>query len=328
MHSVPWSLVGAVAAICAAIFILALTVLATLVRSGKERDLTGRIAHYGPRRQLKPVDESADSKQTLNRAALDVTKRMMSPQTQQQLAERLDLAAAGRTPAEWTLLGCGLGIVVAAALSLATGYVLVGVPLGALIAWLVMRMWLSFKIRRRRAAFADQLPDMLQLITSALKSGFSLQQAVDAVVRDNAQPAAGEFARALTEAKLGADLDDCLDMVATRMDSADLRWTVMAIRIQRSIGGNLAEVLATIFGTIRERSFLRRQVRALSAEGRLSAYILVALPVVMGGYLFLVNRKYMRPLYTTPGGLAALVVAVLLLIIGAFWMRKTVQLEV
>ena len=327
-HDLPWSLVGAVAAIFAAVFILTLMAMASLARSGKERDLSGRIERYGPRRRVSTAADEYADKQKLNRAALDLTNRMMSPQTQRRLAERLDLAAVGRTPAEWTLLGCCLGIVVAAALSLGTGYVLIGIPAGALIAWATMRMSLSFMIRRRRAAFADQLPDMLQLIASALVSGFSLQQSVDAVVQEHAQPAAGEFARAIAEAKLGANLDDCLDMVATRMDSADLHWTVMAVRIQRSIGGNLAEVLTTIVGTIRERGFLRRQVRALSAEGRMSAWILVALPIVMGSYLFLVNRKYMRPLYTTPEGLAILVLAVLLVIVGAFWMRKTIQLEV
>jgi Flp pilus assembly protein TadB len=226
------------------------------------------------------------------------------------------------------LLGCGLGVVLAAALSFATGYVLVGVPAGALLAWLIMRMSLSFMIRRRRAAFSDQLPDLLQLMASALQTGFSLAQALDAVVRDNAQPAAGEFSRALTEAKLGADLDDCMDTIATRMDSADLRWTVMAIRIQRGIGGNLAEILTTIVGTMRERGFLRRQVRALSAEGRLSAYILVALPVLVGAWLFTTDRPYMRVLYTTPIGLLMLIGAVVLLVIGGLWMRKTIQLEV
>lgn len=196
------------------------------------------------------------------------------------------------------------------------------------MAWLTMRMSLSVMIRRRRAAFADQLPDLLQLIASALQSGFSLQQAVDAVVHENAQPAVGEFSRALAEVKLGADLDDCLDMIATRMDSADLHWTVMAIRIQRGIGGNLAEVLTTIVGTIRERGFLRRQVRSLSAEGRLSAVILVALPILVGAWLFLTDRTYMRTLYTTPMGLLLFIGAIALLVIGTFWMRRMIRLEV
>ena len=322
------SLPVAAAVIFAAVFIAAVAALSSLSASGRQRELTERIGQYGPQRRRNAVPESADGTQKLNSLAQDLTKRLMSPAAQGRLAERLDLAGVARKPGEWVLLGCCLGFVVAAALSLVTGNVLIGVVVGALVGWLVMRMSLSFLLRRRRSAFAEQLPDLLQLMASALKSGFSLIQALDAVVRDSAQPAAGEFARALAESKLGADLDECLAMVANRMDSADLRWTVMAIRIQRSIGGNLAEVLTTIAGTMRERGFLRRQVKALSAEGRLSAYILVALPILVGGWLFLTNRKYMRPLYTTHIGLFMLGGAVAGLVVGALWMRKTIQLEV
>ncbi len=322
------SLPVAAAVIFAALFIAAVAALSSLSASGRERDLTNRIGLYGPQRRRNVAADNADGTQKLNSLAQDLTKRLMSPAAQGRLAARLDLGGVARKPAEWVLLGCSLGFVLAAALSLVTRNVLIGVVVGALIAWLVMRMSLNFLVRRRRNAFGEQLPDLLQLMASALKSGFSLIQAMDAVVRDSAQPAAGEFARALAESKLGADLDECLAMVAVRMESSDLRWTVMAIRIQRSIGGNLAEVLTTIADTMRERGFLRRQVKALSAEGRLSAYILVALPILVGAWLFLTNRKYMRPLYTTHIGLFMLIGAVVLLVIGTLWMRKTIQLEV
>lgn len=327
-HSWLWSLPTALTAVFAAVFIGALATLGSLSRAGRERDLAGRIEQYGPRRKVTPAADDAAGKKNLNQVAVDVTTGLMSPTTQRRLTERLDLAAVRRTPAEWTLLGCLVAVVIAAALSLATGYVVVGILGGPVLAWLIMRLSLSYLIRRRRAAFSDQLPDLLQLMGTALQSGFSLQQALDAAARENAQPAAGEFARALTETKLGAELDDCLDTIATRMGSADLRWTVMAIRIQRGIGGNLAEILATIVGTMRERGFLRRQVRALSAEGRLSAYVLVALPIAVGTWLFMTDRPYMRLLYTTTLGLIMLGIAVALLVIGAVWMFKTIQVEV
>jgi tight adherence protein B len=252
----------------------------------------------------------------------------MSSTAQDRLAERLDLAGVSRKPAEWLLLGGCLGIAVAAVLSLVTSYVLAGVLVGALAGWLTMRLTLSFRIVRRRAAFADQLPDVLQLIASALKSGFSLPQALDAVVREDNQPVAGEFSRALAEVRLGGSLEDGLDAVANRMDSDDLRWTVIALRIQQGIGGNLAEVLLTIAGTIRERAFLRRQVRALSAEGRLSAYILIALPILVGIWLFISSPQYMSLLYTTRLGLAMLVGAISLLVVGSLWMRKMIKIEI
>ena len=226
------------------------------------------------------------------------------------------------------MLGTCLGLGVAATLSLVTSYVLIGVVGGAVIGWLAMRLSLSVRILRRRATFSDQLPDMLQLIASTLQAGFSLPQAIDAVIRQENQPTAGEFSRALAEARIGADLDNALEAVANRMDSDDMRWTVMALRIQQGVGGNLAEVLLTIADTIRERAFLRRQVRALSAEGRLSAYILVALPLVVAIWLFVSSPAYMRPLYTTGMGEFMLASAAGLLLLGALWMHHTIKVEV
>jgi tight adherence protein B len=252
----------------------------------------------------------------------------MSPAAQQHLSGRLELAAIARKPAEWVLLGGCAAVVIATGVSVLTGNVIIGALAGALIGWLSMRMLLSHLIRRRRGAFAEQLPDLLQLIASSLQSGFSLPQALDAVVRETAQPAAGEFARAMAESRLGGDLEDCLETIADRMGSDDLRWTVMAIRIQRGIGGNLAEVLTTTVNTIRERGYLRRQVHALSTEGRLSAYILIALPVVIGVFLFITRPTYMRPLYTTHVGEFMLAGAIVLLVLGALLMRQMIKLEI
>jgi tight adherence protein B len=231
-------------------------------------------------------------------------------------------------PAEFVVLGACASFVLAAGLTILVGTFLIGVPAGLLAGWLGMRLLVSLRIGRRRAAFGDQLPDVLQLIASSLQSGFSLAQALDAVVREGSQPAAAEFSRALGEARIGADLADALDGVAARMDSQDMRWSVMAIRIQRSVGGNLAEVLRNTIATMRERAFLRRHVKALSAEGRLSAYILVALPIVLGGWLFYSSRSYMQLLYTTTFGLMMLTGAVALVVIGAFWMRALIKVEV
>ncbi len=119
-----------------------------------------------------------------------------------------------------------------------------------------------------------------------------------------------------------------LDGVADRLDSGDLRWVIMAVRIQRETGGNLAEVLRNTAATIRERAYLRRQVRTLSAEGRLSAYILFALPIVVGGWLFYSNPSYMRPLYTTVIGVCMLVTAAVLFVVGAIWMRSLINIKV
>lgn len=322
-----WSLAVGLGAVFVALFLLAGTVFVSLARSGRDRDLAGRIARYGPRHGTTQHPEDPGAARKASGVALDMTKRLMSPEAQQRLASRLELAAIARKPAEWVLLGgCG-ALVIAVAFSVLTHNVVIGVAVGAVLGWLGMRALLSFLIRRRRGAFADQLPDLLQLLASSLQSGFSLLQALDAAAREAPQPAAGEFSRALAEARLGAELEDCLETIADRMASDDLRWTVMAIRIQRGIGGHLAEVLSTTVSTIRERGFLRRHVHALSSEGRLSAYILVALPVAIGAYLFLTDRAYMRPLYTTGVGQLMLAGAFVLMVIGALIMRQTIKLD-
>ena len=327
---VRWTYVGGVIAVFVAMFILAMLMLGKLSRAGRDRTLTGMISKYGPRHQAMAAQKAQEPENTGNVAtvAVSAVNRMMPSGTQERLARRLDLAGMTRRPAEWALWGGVIAVVIAATLSLVTSYVLLGVVAGAVIGWLCMRMSLSVRILRRRSAFSDQLPDILQLIASTLQAGFSLPQALDAVVREQGQPAAGEFSRALAEARLGARLEDGLDAVATRMESDDLHWTVMAIRIQQGVGGNLAEVLMTIATTIRERAAMRRQVRALSAEGRLSAYILVALPVIVATWLFITSGGYMRPLYTTVLGEFLLGLAVALIIIGALVMNKMIKVEV
>ena len=119
-----------------------------------------------------------------------------------------------------------------------------------------------------------------------------------------------------------------MDNVAHRMDSRDFEWVVMAIRIQREVGGNLTEVLNNVSTTLRDRARLQRQVRALSAEGRLSAVILVGLPVLVGGFFSLFRPDYIRPLFTTAVGLAMFVLSLGLLIAGGVWLRKIVDVEV
>jgi tight adherence protein B len=180
---------------------------------------------------------------------------------------------------------------------------------------------------RRVARFGSDLPDALQLIASGLSSGYSLPQALDSVVRLGQGPVAVEVGRALARPRLGTPMEDALEQAADRMDSVDFRWVVMAIRVQREVGGNLADVLLQVAETIRERAWLRRHVKALSAEGRLSGVILAALPVVIGGYLFLVRPEYVGRLVTEPLGLVMLGVGVVMLGIGLFWMNKITKVE-
>ena len=165
-------------------------------------------------------------------------------------------------------------------------------------------------------------------MASSLSTGFSLPQALDAVAKDAAEPAAKEFSRALAETRIGADISDSLDHMAGRMDSANMRWTTMAIRIQREVGGNLADTMRTTAKTLREREELHRHVRGLSAEGRLSAYILVGLPIGIFLYELKVNREYIELLWSRPLGFGMLAAGVVLIGLGILWMRKVVDVKV
>ena len=313
------------ALVFAALFAVALSALGSLRQQSRRQDLADRIERYGPRHR----SAAPDGDNEVTRAALGrMAQLLRSTNTERGLAERLDLAGIARKPAEWALLGGSACAVLSALLTLLLGNIVIGVLAGAAVGYVGMRLIVSVRISRRQNAFRDQLPDMLQLIASSLRAGLSLPQALDAVVREDSQPAAGEFSRALAEARIGANLEDALDTVAVRMDSVDLRWTVMAIRIQRGVGGNLAEVLSQTVATMRERANLRRHARALSAEGRLSGYILIGLPLALAAWLFLTDRSYLRPLWTTPFGVLLVIGTAVLFVIGVIWMRAAVKVEV
>jgi Flp pilus assembly protein TadB len=319
----PASMILAVGCLFLALFLAGALLIGMLRPDDRARKLAARIDRYGSRHV-----PGRSSRLTARIAGRLISPALQIGDTESKLAVRLDLAGIGRDPAEWVLAGAGASLVLMIVLAVLLGNAAIAVVLGALGGWLGMKVALNTLIARRRARFADQLPDMLQFIAGSLRSGFSLAQGVDAAVREDTQPVAGEFSRALAESRIGVDLEDALDQVADRMESADLRWTVIAIRIQRETGGNLAEVLGNTVETMRERAQLKRHVRGLSAEGRLSAYILVSLPIFIGGWLFLTRRSYLRPMYTTTVGIIMLSFAVLLVAGGALWMRKLVKVEV
>jgi len=246
-----------------------------------------------------------------------------------KLLERADLPFRAN---EWYVLrAVALVVTTAASWLVFRGPAVVGllaVVGGVLVGFFAPQMFLSLAAKRRAHKFEAQLPDVLTLLASSLATGFSLAQGVDAVVRDASEPSAKEFSRALAETRIGATLEDTLDHLAKRMDSSNLTWTTMAIRIQREVGGNLAETLRTTANTLRERESLKRLVKGLSAEGRLSSYILMAMPFGLFFYMLAVNRPYIALLWSGPIGWAMLVAGCVSMVVGYFWMSKVVKVEV
>jgi Flp pilus assembly protein TadB len=323
-----WKLLAALACLFLAILLAVLLFTGALDRDDPGQRLAYQLdRHYSAsgRHGGRGAVVSSDGRAAA--AAVSSAAGLLGSSLEQRLAVRLELASVARKPGEWVVLGTAASAVLAVFFTVGTGNPLLGVPAGALAGYAMMRFLLNWLIGRRRRAFADQLPQALQLIAGSLQSGFSLPQALDAVVRDDTQPLAGEFNRALAEVRLGGELEDALERVADRMDSMDLRWSIMAIRIQRSVGGNLVEVLRNTVALMRDRSAIRRHARALSAEGRLSAYVLIGLPIVIGGWLFATSGSYMHPLVSTPIGLVMLIAGAVLMVVGSFWMRNVVKVE-
>jgi tight adherence protein B len=220
----------------------------------------------------------------------------------------------------------GLATVVLGALGSVVGGVLLAVVPVALVP-LGTKGVIGFRRGRRQAAFADQLDDSLQLMASSLRAGHSLLRAVDAVSTEAAAPTSEEFARIVNETRVGRDLGDALDEVGERMASDDFRWVAQAIGIHREVGGNLAEVLDTVGHTIRERNAIRRQVKALSAEGKLSAVVLMALPFGIVAFLAVSNPRYLSGFTEGLAGYVMIAVAAVLLLVGALWLKKTVSIR-
>jgi len=241
--------------------------------------------------------------------------------------DRLEAAGLNMRVAEFVLISLGSAFIPPLLVLAITRNLLLTVVV-VLLGVVGPFLYLSVRASRRQAKFDEQLPSTLQLLAGALQAGHSLQQAVDTVVHEAGDPIAGEFHRVLTEARLGRPLEEALEAMARRTRSVDFEWTVMAIRLQRQVGGNLAEVLTTVSQTIRDRYALKRQIKALSAEGRLSSIILSILPVVLFLALLVLNPVFLKPLFSTPLGLMMMAGSAVLMIFGVFWLKKITDIKV
>ena len=239
------------------------------------------------------------------------------------LLERADLPLRPAEALTFYLGGAAASVVIA--------FVLTGNPMLALgvvlLALIAPGFVVDFLAKRRKKKFTRLLPDMLQLLAGTLRAGYSIGQGFEAVSGEIDEPMGKELRRAVTEARLGRPLDEALEAVAFRMDSEDFGWAVMAIRIQREVGGNLAELLMTVSDTMVQRERLRRDVASLTAEGRMSAIILGLLPPGLGMAMFAMNREYISKLFSGTG-LILLVASIFMMLIGFVWMKKTITIEV
>ncbi|HEX5936925.1 MAG TPA: type II secretion system F family protein [Actinomycetota bacterium] len=318
-----------VALVGLAAFALGWLLLGTAARVKSDRDMAARMAAIGrpvPQSVASPVDKPGTGWIPDSVTAFG-TRFAKSQGFGEKLDASLEAAGVSLRSGEFVVATIGAGL-----LGAVLGAAILQNPLLAgaigLVAALVPTVLLRSALKNRSDKLREQLPDVLTIMASSLRAGHSFLQALDTVAREITAPADVEFQRLVAEIRLGRPAEDALEALADRVGSADFRWAVLAVNIQREVGGNLAEILDNVSDTLRERAMMRRQIKVLTAEGRLSAWVLTLLPFAIAAYMFAVNPEYISLLFTTQIGLVMLGVGGVLIILGILWMRKIVDIDV
>jgi tight adherence protein B len=287
--------------------------------------LRGRETTISLSRRRPGVIEGPSILTRVTRSATSFVDRVVGKNTKLGSASSLEMAGLKMRQADFILLvGCfalTAGVV---------GYVLAGIILGlifVLVAPILGMVYLKILTVKRRSKFESQLGDTIQMLSGGLRAGHSLLRAIDAVAKEADAPTSEEFARLVYETRLGRDLKESMADAARRLQSEDFEWISQAIEIHREVGGDLAEVLDHVGETIRERMQIKGQVKALSAEGKLSAYILVALPVGIFLFLNVSNPAYVGVLYGSLLGWVMIGFSLVFLAIGSWWLSRVVRIK-
>jgi tight adherence protein B len=291
------------------------------------------LRHYDAYVAEEPTPSYADDDHSLAKGAVlqravaitgDIAQRQGVLTRVEEMLERADMPLR---PAEalFFYFAVVAGVTVLFAALTRNILVVIGLLIFSLLA---PKYFLSFKGKRRNKKFVRQLPDMLQLLSGTLRAGYSVAQGFEAVSQEIEDPMGKELQRVMAEARLGRPLEEALDNAAERMKSEDFSWAVMAIRIQREVGGNLAELLMTVSETMTQRERLRRDVAALTAEGRMSAIVLGILPPGLALVMYVMNPTYIGRLTQDSIGMILLVSGVVMMLIGFAWMRKIINIEI
>jgi tight adherence protein B len=242
-----------------------------------------------------------------------------------RLAATLELADIDAEPVQVVLLTVVATVVLVLILGAIFG--VFGIVIGALTPF-VVRWWILRRVSRKRRAFAEQLPDNLDVLASALRAGHSLVSALNVVADDAPEPSKSEFRRVLAEEQFGVELEDALKVAIERMKNQDLEQVALVARLQREVGSNSAEVLDQVIDNVRAKMELRRLVRVLTAQGRLSRWVLTLLPIVLLVLMTLVGHNYMHPLFHETLGHALLIFAAIMVALGSWVIGKIVDIRI
>ncbi|MGH3019206.1 MAG: type II secretion system F family protein [Gaiellaceae bacterium] len=318
-----WRSPAGMLAVAAACALLTGLVLAALLRP-RRRTLRRRMAEFV---SLPVPTQKADENAGRTELVLaQAEKSFERTRWWSRFKEELELGKVTIAPIQivaWTVIG--------AALAAWLLFALLGTPLVVPLALgvpLVVRSQVKRRVERQRRLFADQLPDNLQVLASALRAGHSLVGALSVVVEDCPEPSREEFRRVIADEQLGVSLEEAFGVVAQRMSNRDLDQVALVAALQQETGGNTAEVLDRVSDTIRERFELRRLVKTLTTQGRMSRWVVSFLPVGLLVLITAINPAYMAPLYTHPLGRVLLLVAGLMVVAGSLVIKRIVDIKV
>lgn len=244
-----------------------------------------------------------------------------------RLVEALEIGRTGMTGRQLIVRGAAgtiLGFYLGFALG---GSALVGLG-GAFVAPIALRSYVRRAVRKQRLAFARELPDALQVVASAMRTGHSFSGALELLVEDAGEPVCTEFRRVVADERLGVPFEETLGDVARRMKSRELEQVVLVTVLQRQSGGNGSEALDRVVDTVRAQEEVRQLVTTLTAQGRMSRWVMTALPCGLAAILTVLSPEYINPLFTTGAGNAILATAVGLITIGSVWIGRLVEIEV
>jgi tight adherence protein B len=319
-----------VAVVALAVFSLGWLLFGTAIRARNDREMAARMTaagRRGPGHSPLPVPAKGAGGWIPGRVTSFGERFAEARGFSERLDAELEAAGLSLNAGEFVIVTVAAGLLGAVLGAALFGSWIVAVAIGA-IASCTPTVFLRSALRRRADKLREQLPDVLTIMASSLRAGHSFLQSLDATAKEIAQPAAGEFQRVVAEVRLGRSADDALEAMSQRVGSEDFRWAVLAVNIQREVGGNLAEILDNVAATLLERATIRRQIRVLTAEGRLSAWVLGLLPFGIGVYMGLSNPDYVGLLFTRTMGIVMLGGSGFLLVAGVLWMRKIVNIDV
>lgn len=311
----------------AAVFVgagLLMVVFGIFQRSSGRREELRQLLEIELEEPTKSPEALSD---LMEKAGAYAERAMGKTATAVSLRGRLTQAGSNLKAGEFIAIIAIAAAVVALLAGTLSNSFLIGLIMAALTP-LVGMMYLKNKARKRLIMLEGQLPAVLQLLAGSLDSGSSLLLALELAAEEGDAPLATELSRVIVETRVGRPLLESLEAMAERIGSKDISWTVEAIRIQHQTGGKLADTLRILAEFMRARLEVRGEVRALSAEARISGKILIAMPIGIGMFLFFFRRGYLDPLLSTTIGQLMMGGAIIGMILGSLWMRKLVQVEV